>query len=169
MAMAEQYFSQAQTMRQQQVLAPQLRQSLEMLQVPVLELRSLVQQEMERNPTLEETPEGEPTPPAPTMGELAGEGADSGSDAIPDRAEPPAPAPVVEEFDDRAAAGKEKADAAADDPGFKKEFEQLTQLDDEWRDYFQQNRSRQSYSSDEAARRQFFLDSLSQPSRCSST
>lgn len=38
------------------VLAPQLRQSLEFLQVPALELRTLVQQELEQNPTLEELP-----------------------------------------------------------------------------------------------------------------
>jgi len=37
------------------ILAPQLRQSLEMLQLPILELRSLIQQEMERNPTIEES------------------------------------------------------------------------------------------------------------------
>lgn len=36
------------------VLAPQLRQSLEFLQVPALELRALIQQELEQNPTLEE-------------------------------------------------------------------------------------------------------------------
>lgn len=43
------------------VLAPQLRQSLEFLQVPLLELRTLVQQELEKNPTLEERPmESEP-------------------------------------------------------------------------------------------------------------
>lgn len=41
------------------VLAPQLRQSLEMLQVPILELRAMVQKELELNPTLEElAPEG---------------------------------------------------------------------------------------------------------------
>jgi len=36
------------------ILAPQLRQSLEMLQVPILELRTMVQQEIEQNPTIEE-------------------------------------------------------------------------------------------------------------------
>lgn len=41
----------------QMVLAPQLRQSLEMLQLPILELRSMIQQEMEKNPTIEELPE----------------------------------------------------------------------------------------------------------------
>lgn len=38
----------------QQVLAPQLQQSLQILQVPMLELRNLVQQEIQTNPTLEE-------------------------------------------------------------------------------------------------------------------
>src|SRR5947199_3717020 len=41
----------------QQVLAPQLQQSLLILQTPLLELRNLVQQEMETNPVLEELPE----------------------------------------------------------------------------------------------------------------
>jgi len=35
-------------------LAPQMRQSLELLQVPMLELRTLIQAELEQNPTLEE-------------------------------------------------------------------------------------------------------------------
>ena len=52
--MAEQYLAQTQQQRQMMVLAPQLRQSLELLQVPILELRTLVQQEMQQNPTLEE-------------------------------------------------------------------------------------------------------------------
>ncbi|HMP73425.1 MAG TPA: RNA polymerase factor sigma-54 [Kiritimatiellia bacterium] len=48
------YLSQTQQQRMQQTLAPQLRQSLELLQVPVLELRTLIREEMEQNPTLEE-------------------------------------------------------------------------------------------------------------------
>ncbi len=36
------------------IMAPQLRQSLEMLQLPMLELRTLIQQEMESNPTIED-------------------------------------------------------------------------------------------------------------------
>jgi RNA polymerase sigma-54 factor len=38
----------------QQVLAPQLQQSLQILQVPMLELRNLIQQEIQSNPVLEE-------------------------------------------------------------------------------------------------------------------
>src|SRR5215207_7041757 len=47
-------FSQTQTLSQQQVLAPQLQQSLQILQVPMLELRNLIQQEIQSNPTIEE-------------------------------------------------------------------------------------------------------------------
>jgi len=48
---------QSQNLSLQQVLAPQLQQSLLILQAPLLELRNLVQQEMETNPVLEETSE----------------------------------------------------------------------------------------------------------------
>jgi RNA polymerase sigma-54 factor len=46
-----QHLSQRQT--QQMVLAPQLRQSLKILQVAALDLRSVIQEELQNNPTLE--------------------------------------------------------------------------------------------------------------------
>lgn len=46
--------SQTQKQQMQIVLAPQMRQSLHMLQVPIQELQTLIEQEMEQNPTLEE-------------------------------------------------------------------------------------------------------------------
>src|SRR5438045_9792104 len=55
--MAGQGMHQSQNLSLQQVLAPQLQQSLLILQAPLLELRNLVQQEMEINPVLEEAPE----------------------------------------------------------------------------------------------------------------
>src|SRR5204862_3100918 len=61
---------QSQNLALQQVLSPQLQQSLLILQTPLLELRNLVQQEMEINPVLEELPDepssdaqGEAEPP----------------------------------------------------------------------------------------------------------
>jgi RNA polymerase sigma-54 factor len=44
---------QSQSQRQQQVLAPQLRQSLEILLAPLQDLQALISREMELNPTLE--------------------------------------------------------------------------------------------------------------------
>src|SRR6059058_944688 len=52
--MAGQGMHQSQNFVLQQVLAPQLQQSLLILQTPLLELRNLVQQEMETNPVLKE-------------------------------------------------------------------------------------------------------------------
>src|SRR5437773_9055665 len=58
--MPAQGMQQRQSLALQQVLSPQLQQSLLILQTPLLELRNLVQQEMETNPVLEDLPE-EPT------------------------------------------------------------------------------------------------------------
>jgi RNA polymerase sigma-54 factor len=55
--MAAQGMQQRQSLALQQVLSPQLQQSLLILQTPLLELRNLVQQEMETNPVLEELAE----------------------------------------------------------------------------------------------------------------
>ena len=52
---------QTQNLALHQVLSPQLQHSLLILQTPLLELRNLVQQEMETNPVLEELPD-EPAP-----------------------------------------------------------------------------------------------------------
>src|SRR5215203_1979214 len=79
-------FSQDLRQRQTQslVLAPQLRHSLKILQVAALDLRSVIQEELQSNPTLEELPmEGvsldNKSPDENGSGE--GDGADSGSDA----------------------------------------------------------------------------------------
>jgi RNA polymerase sigma-54 factor len=52
--MAGHGMQQSQNLALHQILAPQLQQSLLILQTPLLELRNLVQQEMETNPVLEE-------------------------------------------------------------------------------------------------------------------
>jgi RNA polymerase sigma-54 factor len=64
--MAGQGMHQTQNLSLQQVLAPQLQQSLLILQAPLLELRNLVQQEMETNPVLEELAE-EPNSEEPAV------------------------------------------------------------------------------------------------------
>src|SRR5256714_3208925 len=61
-----------QSLALQQVLSPQLQQSLLVLQTPLLELRNLVQQEMETNPVLEELPD-EPGPDSQDEGESSGD------------------------------------------------------------------------------------------------
>ena len=105
--------SQTQSLSQHQVLAPQLQQSLQILQAPMLELRNLIQQELCTNPTIEE-----------------------------DQMEP-----TIE-------------DKKAEHDEFQEEFERLSKLDDEWRDYMSQSASYSGRSAEEEERRQFFFDSL---------
>src|SRR4051812_7808146 len=107
--------SQTQNLSQQQVLAPQLQQSLQILQAPMLELRTLIQQELDGNPTLE-MEDSEPK--------------------IEDKQR------EAEEFD--------------------AEFDRLSKLDEEWRDYMAQNASYSRRSAEEDERRQFFFDSLTE-------
>ncbi len=122
--MVDQFMSQTQQQRLQQVLTPQMLQSLEILQVPILELRTLIQKEMQQNPTLEEK--------------------------VPD-------SPQVE----IEPGSSEREDTPELD--FKEEFEVLSRLDDEWREYFQQDQSAHPYTADDAAKRKFFFDSISRP------
>src|SRR5438094_4494506 len=63
---------QSQNLALQQILAPQLQQSLLILQTPLLELRNLVQQEMETNPVLEELPD-DPSLDGPNGAEPSGD------------------------------------------------------------------------------------------------
>lgn len=71
MAQARTSLALSQDQRQIQMLAPQLRQSLELLQLPILELREQIQLELESNPTLEErTPDAVTVEVEPAAGEV---------------------------------------------------------------------------------------------------
>src|SRR5216110_1310264 len=72
----------SQNLALQQILAPQLQQSLLILQTPLLELRNLVQQEMQTNPVLEELPD-EPGSDGPDGAEPS---ADSNSKEVSENA-----------------------------------------------------------------------------------
>jgi RNA polymerase sigma-54 factor len=124
---------QVQRLSLQQVLAPQLQQSLHLLQVPTLELRTLVHEELQQNPLLEELSKDEPR--------VEAEGDGSGEEPV---------------------AADAAADAAADQ-AFKEEFEVLSKIDDEWREYFSQTNSFRSRSTEQEEQRQHFFDSIVQP------
>ena len=137
-------FNQDLRQRQNQslVLAPQLRQSLKILQVAALDLRSVIQDELENNPTLEDLSNDIDSldAPAESVSDSASE-ADDGADASP----PPA--------DDAPSDGPESLD-------FSKEFEVLSKLGDDWRDNLYDQSGSQPYTSEDAERRQHFFDSL---------
>ena len=131
-----QEFRQRQT--QSLVLAPQLRQSLKILQVAALDLRSVIQEELQSNPTLEELPmEGVRLEKSDDSKPSEGSG-DEG-----DGAAPSAPA-------DDAGERREQMD-------FTKQFEILGKMDEDWRDY---SSGTPSYTSEDAERRQHLFDSL---------
>src|SRR5271157_5929352 len=88
-------FNQGLQQRQSQslVLAPQLRQSLKILQVAALDLRSVIQEELQSNPALEELPmdgmssEKEPTDNRDT--DANGDDIPEGPDRAPDNGTEP--------------------------------------------------------------------------------
>ena len=135
----------SQRMSLSQVLAPQLQQSLALLQAPTLELKALVEQEVQQNPCLEEVPaaEMEQTDRNREEGNPANDPADL--------AEPP---PDVM-FDP---ATEKPSSAPVDD--FQAEFEKLTRQDQEWRDHFSQTNLPMRQGPEAEERRQFMFDSL---------
>ena len=111
----------------------------------MLELKALVEHEMQQNPVLEEV-----SPSESETRQKAGEEADKSSDKI-DPAEPPSD--VM--FDP---ATEKSSSAPVDD--FEVEFNRLVQLDQEWRDHFAQTNIPLRASAEEEERRQFMFDSL---------
>jgi RNA polymerase sigma-54 factor len=138
------------------VLAPQLRHSLKILQVAALDLRSVIQEELQSNPTLEELPmEGEsldkPHEEAPTDRDSDnGTGGKNDSDA--NDASPP---PDGNEGGDGGDGKRDEMDFSKD-----KEFEILGKMDEDWRDHMASVGGAQPYTSEDAEKRQHFFDSL---------
>src|SRR5277367_6483540 len=138
----------SQRMSLSQVLAPQLQQSLALLQAPTLELKALVEQELQQNPLLEEVPTAEVELNERIRNDEAD---DDGAMAAADLAEPPADV----KFDP---ATEKPSNAPVDD--FQAEFERLTQMDQEWRDHFAQTNLPVRQGPEAEERRQFMFDSL---------
>jgi RNA polymerase sigma-54 factor len=116
------FLHQTQTQRQQQVLAPQLRQGLEILLAPMQDLQALITREIELNPTLDVIePEMERVEIEPES---------------------------TQEFDD------------VSEREFDEEYEMLARLDDDNRDSFKRNEVLRRPSSDDDAKRQFMLESM---------
>lgn len=134
----------SQKMALSQVLAPQLQQSLALLQAPTLELKALVEQELQQNPVLEEV----------ATAEMDHEEKTINGETDVDRADPAEP-PADVTFDP---ATEKPATDPVDD--FQAEFEKLSQLDQEWRDHFSQTNLPMRQSAEEDERRQYMFDSL---------
>jgi RNA polymerase sigma-54 factor len=131
-------------MSQQMVLSPQLQQSLALLQAPVLELKAMVEQEMQQNPMLEEAPTLVSDPAEQREEEEA-------AAVMADPAEPPA--------DTRFDPATEAPDSEPVDK-FDQDLQKVLRLDQEWRDFFSSTSTPVRSNPDEEERRQYLLDSI---------
>lgn len=123
-----QSFQQRQT--QQLVLAPQMRQSLKILQVAALDLRATIQEELQSNPALEELP-------------MEGVSLDKETSSS-------------HEADAPAASN----DGETMDFGKDKDLEILGKLNDDWRDHLADTGGVRQSTPEEDERRQHFFESL---------
>jgi RNA polymerase sigma-54 factor len=146
----------SQRLTQSLVLAPQLQQSLALLQAPTLELKALVEQELQQNPVLEES--------AAQEVEIPEKDAPDSDKETEKETEAPEPAETAEtaesESDFDSASGKEGEGEREPADDFEAEFERLVQLDQEWRDHFSQTNLPIKASAEEEEKRQFMFDSL---------
>ncbi|HVY69022.1 MAG TPA: RNA polymerase sigma-54 factor, partial [Verrucomicrobiae bacterium] len=129
-----------------QVLAPQLQHSLQLLQAPTLELKALVEQELQQNPVLEEAVVTETDQEQKTS--------ESEKDGAPSQLDPTEPPPDVN-YDP---ATEKPSNEPVDD--FQRDVERLLQLDQEWRDHFAQTNLPSRSSAEDEERRQYMFDSL---------
>ena len=135
------YLSQKMTLAQ--VLAPQLQQSLALLQAPTLELKAMVAKELEQNPILEEMlVEGQTQEQPHEEGDLPA--------SVVDPAEPPKDVT----FDP----ATEKPEGVVDD--LQAEVERVMQMDQEWRDHFSQTNVPLRSREEDEEKRQYLFDSL---------
>lgn len=121
---------QLQRPEQRMVLTPQMQQAIHLLQLPLLELNTIIQQEMTQNPLLEEVdrqteapPEGGEATPPPEEGEAT---------SSPDNGE----------------------------LSFKEEFDRLAELDEGWKEYFRQSASYFRSAGLNEEKRKFLEDSI---------
>ena len=136
---------QSQRLGLSQVLAPQLQQSLAILQAATLEVRALVEQEMQQNPVLEEMASVEVEVNDKTSGR------DDDTPASADPAEPPKDVlydPATEK----------PSNAPVDE--LQAEWQKLVQFDSEWRDFYAQTSGVNRATDEDEERRQFMFDSL---------
>lgn len=126
------------------VLSPQLQQSLALLQAPVLELKAMIEQELQQNPVLED---------APGM-ELSDEGGELRTEDSPPSADPAEPPPDTQ-YDP----ATEKNSSEPNDK-FEEDLQRILQLDQDYRDNYSASSGPSRNSPEDEERRQFMFDSL---------
>ena len=156
--MQSQGLRQVQKQTQNLVLAPQLRQSLKILQVPALELRSAILEELQTNPLLEEFGTNDESLDAEV------------NEPSPDEVEEQQPEEFPEDQPE-AEAKEDKADEVdidskesenLDDLDFSDEFSILKEMQEDMREHFESEYEGEAKlgNSEAEEKRQYFFDSL---------
>jgi len=150
---------QVQKQTQSLVLAPQLRQSLKILQVPALELRSAILEELQTNPLLEEVGSNDES--------LDGEELELSPDETPDAQD--------DEFADSPSENDDSAENVSDseedwddpvedlmDLDFSDEFSVLQEMQEDLREHYEREYEGEAQlgNSEAEEKRKFFFDSL---------
>ena len=159
MAIQSQGLRQVQKQTQNLVLAPQLRQSLKILQVPAIELRSAILEELQTNPLLEELGNNDESLDAEEREPSPDEIENDSNEEFPE--EPPAEAEVK----DSEAQENDADGESPDDPmdlDFSDEFAVLNEMQEDMREHFENEfeGDAQLGNSDAQDKRKFFFDSL---------
>jgi RNA polymerase sigma-54 factor len=117
---------------QQLVMSPQMQQAIKILQLPLMELRATIQEELNTNPVLEELlSDDEPV--------------DSRLDE------------VVKQVDEDS---QPESDETYTDETFKEDFEKLKKNDEEWKDFYYQTYTSSRHTAEDEEKRRFFENSI---------
>ena len=150
---------QVQKQTQNLVLAPQLRQSLKILQVPALELRSAILEELQTNPLLEEIGGNDDS--------LDADNSEPSPDEISDTQENELETPT--DTDGDSAENSQESDDDWDEPveelmdlDFSDEFSVLQEMQEDLREHYQREYEGEAQlgNSEAEEKRKFFFDSL---------
>ena len=156
--MQSQGLRQVQKQTQNLVLAPQLRQSLKILQVPALELRSAILEELQTNPLLEEYGTNDESLDAEVNEPSPDEVEEPQHDEFPE--EKPESEAKDDSGDDIDIESKENEDL--DDLDFSDEFSILKEMQEDMREHFESEYEGEAKlgNSEAEEKRQYFFDSL---------
>ena len=162
MAMQSQGLRQVQKQTQNLVLAPQLRQSLKILQVPALELRSAILEELQTNPLLEELGNNDESLDAEEIEPSPDEIEPDTPEEFP---EDPKPETEAKESETKDSDSKESEPENLDDLtdlDFSDEFAVLKEMQEDMREHFENEFEGEAQlgNSDAQDKRKFFFDSL---------
>ena len=160
MAMQSQGLRQVQKQTQNLVLAPQLRQSLKILQVPALELRSAILEELQTNPLLEELGNNDESLDAeevePSPDEIEVEKIDEFPEEIPPEAE------GKEKTTEKEGESETEIQDEVQDLDFSDEFAVLKEMEEDMREHYENEFDGEAKlgNTDAQDKRKFFFDSL---------